>query len=164
MSGSHEVSRRDFVKVVTGFLGTVIGGVIALPAVGYFLGPALQGQAAKDREIEAGLLENYPEGVPTLFSFNITKVNGWERTVNSYGVYVLRRGAEVKIFSNVCTHLSCRVKWREDKQEYTCPCHDAAFDIDGGIVHGPPPRPLDELAGTVREGKLFILFSEGKKE
>jgi Rieske Fe-S protein len=164
MSGSHEISRRDFVKVVTGLLGTVISGVIAIPAVGFFLGPALQSQSSKDREIEAGLLENYPEGVPTLFSFNITKVNGWERTVNSYGVYIIRRGQEVTVLSNVCTHLSCRVKWNESKQEYACPCHDAGFDIDGGIVHGPQPRPLDSLMGEVREGKLFILFSEGKKE
>lgn len=164
MSGSHEVSRRDFVKVVTGFLGTIIGGVIALPAVGYFLGPALQAQSSKARDIEAGPLENYPEGVPTLFSFNITKVNGWERTVNSHGVYILRRGSEVKVFSNVCTHLSCRVKWREDLQEYFCPCHDAAFSKDGEIIKGPQPRPLDTLQSEVREGIVFILFSEGKKE
>lgn len=164
MSGSQGVSRNDFVKVVTGLLGTLIGSVIALPAVGYFLGPVLNAQSAKDRDIEAGPLENYPEGVPTLFNFNITKVNGWERTVNSYGVYVLRRGEEVKVFSNVCTHLSCRVKWRPEKNGYFCPCHDGYFDIDGGIISGPQPRPLDELAGEIREGKLFILFSEGKKE
>lgn len=164
MSGSHEVNRRDFVKVVTGILGAVIAGVIGLPAIGYFLGPALQGQSSKERDIEAGLLENYPEGVPTLFTFNITKVNGWERTVNSYGAYVLRRGQEVKAFSNVCTHLSCRVKWHEDKQEYICPCHDGIFNIDGGIVKGPQPRPLDTFPSEVREGKLYILFSEGKKE
>jgi Rieske Fe-S protein len=164
MSGSHEVSRRDFVKVVTGFLGAIIGGTIAIPAVGYILGPALQGQSSKEREIEAGPLENYPEGVPMLFNFNITKVNGWERTVNSYGVYVLRSGSNVTVFSNVCTHLSCRVKWHEDSQEYLCPCHDAAFSKDGGIIKGPQPRPLDTLQAEVREGGVFILFSEGKKE
>ncbi len=164
MSGSHEVSRRDFVKVVTGFLGAVIGGVIALPAVGYFLGPALQSQSSKEREFKAGPLENYPEGVPTLFSFNITKVNGWERTVNSYGVYITRRGQDVKVLSNVCTHLSCRVKWHEDKQEYICPCHDASFNIDGQIISGPPPRPMDPMQSVVRDGAVFILFSAGKKE
>jgi Rieske Fe-S protein len=164
MSGSHEVTRRDFVKVVAGFLGALIGGVIAVPAVGYVLGPSLQGKSSKQHEIEAGPLENYPEGVPVLFSFNITKVNGWERTVNSHGVYILRRGSEVKVLSNVCTHLGCRVKWREDLQEYFCPCHDAAFDKDGGIIKGPQPRPLNTLQSEIRDGIVFVIFSEGKKE
>lgn len=164
MSGSHEVNRRDFVKVITGFLGTLIGGIIGIPAVGYFLGPALTSQSSKERDIEAGPVENYPEGVPILFSFNITKVNGWERTVNSHGVYILRSGSEVRVLSNVCTHLSCRVKWRDDLQEYICPCHDASFSKEGGIIKGPQPRPLDELQSEIRDGKVFIHFAEGKKE
>jgi Rieske Fe-S protein len=160
MPGSHEVNRRDFVTVVSAFIGTLIGAVVGLPAIGYLLSPAANRQKSEAR-IALGPLETYTEGVPTLFNFTRTKINGWEKTVNSYGVYVFRRGETVKVFSNICTHLSCRVIWEEEEQIYHCPCHDAAFDINGGIVRGPQPKPLNEYAVLVEDGNIFINFTGG---
>ena len=102
-----------------------------------------------------------------MFNFTRTQVNGWEKTVNSYGVYVWRKNEdEVKVFSNVCTHLSCRVKWDAEKEAYLCPCHAAIFDIEGNVQDGPPPSPLDMYAESegnlkIEEGTLFIHFVEG---
>lgn len=160
MPKSHEVNRRDFVKVVTAFIGSIIGAVIGLPAIGYLIGPAAKAKKS-EAWIPLGPLENYPEGVPTLFNFVRTQVNGWEKTSNSYGVYVVREAEEVKAFSNVCTHLSCRVTWSEEKRGYLCPCHDAAFDINGQVTGGPPPRPLNVYQTKVEESNLFIFFQEG---
>jgi Rieske Fe-S protein len=137
-----------------------MGVVVGIPAIAYLLSPALKTRAA-DAWVALGPLENYPVGEPTLFTFTRTKVNGWEKTVNSYGVYVYRPSeSEVTAFSNVCTHLSCRVNWKGDVQEYVCPCHDAHFDINGGVVSGPPPRPMDQFETKVEEGILSILFTE----
>ena len=109
-----------------------------------------------------GLLESYPIGKPTLFNFTQTKVNGWERSSHSYGVYILRESEDkVSAFSNVCTHLSCRVNWQEEKQYYFCPCHNASFDIHGLVLTGPPPRPLDEYQTKIEEGNLYIHLLEG---
>jgi Rieske Fe-S protein len=95
-------------------------------------------------------------------SFVRTKVNGWEKTANSYGVFIIRgEGDEVKVLSNVCTHLSCRVNWDDALKEFKCPCHDAAFDINGGIIKGPQPRPLDVYEYKIEEGNLLIHFVEG---
>lgn len=161
MPRSQHVSRRDFVRVVLTFLGTIMGAVVGLPAIGYLIAPAVKVKRA-DARIPLGPLENYPAGVPTLFNFTRTKVNGWEKTVNSYGVYVLRgEGDQVKVLSNVCTHLSCRVNWKAEEQQYACPCHAAYFDIDGKVLEGPPPRPLDEFEAEIEEGNLFINFVEG---
>jgi Rieske Fe-S protein len=160
MPGSHEVSRRDFSTVIFALISSAIGAVVGLPAIGYLLSPAANRQTSEAR-VAAGLLENYPEGTPTLFSFTRTKINGWEKTVNSYGVYILRSGNEVKAFSNICTHLSCRVLWQEPDQVYHCPCHDATFDINGGIIRGPQPRPMDEYPVTVEDGNIFITFTGG---
>jgi Rieske Fe-S protein len=75
---------------------------------------------------------------------------------------VLRKSAtETLAFSNVCTHLGCRVNWATDKQQYICPCHDAHFGLDGGVVSGPPPRPLDKYETRVAGGLLSIHFREG---
>ena len=164
MPHSPHMSRNDFVKVVTAFLGSIMGLVVGIPAIGYLISPARKG-AASDDWIPLGPLENYPEGIPTLFNFTRTKVNGWERTVNSYGVFVIRKSdQDVTVLSNKCTHLSCRVNWVAEDQFFFCPCHDAQFGIDGKVLDGPPPRPLDAYAGEavkIEEGNLFIHFVEG---
>lgn len=161
MSGSHNIDRRDFVKVVLAFLGTVMGAVIGLPAISYLISPATKVQLKEDW-IPLGPLENYPIGTPTLFSFTRTTVNGWERTVSSHGAYVVRSSeSELTVFSNMCTHLSCRVTWKEDLQEYICPCHDGHFNADGLVTLGPPPKPLNEYETKIEDGNLFIYFVEG---
>jgi Rieske Fe-S protein len=125
-------------------LSSIMGIVVGLPAIGYLVSPATRSQKA-EAWMPLGALENYTIGVPTLFSFTRTQKNGWEKTVNSYGVYVLRKnGDQVKVLSNICTHLGCRVRWHPDIQEYVSPCHDGHFDIEGNVTKGPPPRQLDQ--------------------
>ena len=138
MAKSPHLSRKAFVTATVGVLGTFMAVVVGLPAIGYLVSPA-----TKKREgeawIPAGELESYPIGIPTLFSFTRSKINGWEKTVSSHGVYILRRSeseTDILALSNVCTHLSCRVTWDEATQLYPCPCHAAHFDIEGLVVDG----------------------------
>ena len=153
---SPKMSRREFTKVVSAFLGSVMGAIMGIPIIGYVIDPALKSQTS-DEWVSLGPLENYPIGIPSPFTFTQTKVNGWERTTTSYGVYVLRHSeSELKVLSNSCTHLSCRVTWNEGDQSYNCPCHDARFDIEGEVIYGPPPHPLDTFEYKVEEGVLFI--------
>ncbi|HEY65579.1 MAG TPA: Rieske 2Fe-2S domain-containing protein [Caldilineae bacterium] len=157
----YRLSRREFVNSVLVFLGSLMGGVIGLPVIGYVISPALKRQRS-DEWVSLGPLESYPLDEPTPFTFTRTKVYGWERTTNSYVVYVLRRvGEQVIAMSNVCTHLGCRVKWREDLQQFACPCHDGFFDIEGNVISGPPPRPLDRYETKIEDGILFIHFVGG---
>ncbi len=167
MPGSqHELSRNGFVKVVVAMVGTAMGAIIGIPAIGYLISPATKIQKS-NAWVPLGPLENIPIGIPTLFNFTRTQINGWEKTVNSYGVYVWRKNQdEVKVFSNVCTHLSCRVTWNADKEEYICPCHAGLFDIEGNVTGGPPPRPLKLYSVSdgslkVEQGTLSIHFTEG---
>jgi menaquinol-cytochrome c reductase iron-sulfur subunit len=161
-SHEHGISRRSFVTGVIGILGGIISAIVGLPAIGYLISPALK-RASADEWIPLGMLEDIPEGQPTLFSFTRTKQVGWERTANSYGVYVVRKtNGELDIFSNVCTHLSCRVSWKDDVQEYVCPCHDGRFARDGSIISGPQPRPLDRFEYRLEEdGRLSVHLQEG---
>src|SRR4030043_157463 len=158
MPVSPHMSPRGFVPIVTAAAGTVMGALIGIPAIGYLIAPALQ-KVSADAWIPAGPIANYPVSVPTLFNFNRTKVNGWEKTVNSYGVYIIHNeDGSILALSNKCTHLSCRVNWKIEKNAYICPCHDAYFAIDGQIISGPQPRPLDPYETKVEENILFIHF------
>jgi menaquinol-cytochrome c reductase iron-sulfur subunit len=160
---SEPVNRRDFIKIVTGFAASVMGAIIGLPAIGYLVGPALK-KTNVDAWIPAGLLADYPIGSPKFFRFTRSKVKGWEKTVNSYGVFVVRKDENnIMAVSNVCTHLSCLVSWHADLQHYVSPCHDGHFDITGNVLSGPPPRPLDEFATKVEDGKLYIQFPSIKR-
>jgi len=161
MAKTPNISRSDFVKGVVGILGGIMGVVIGIPAIGFVLAPALKISSA-DVWIPLGPLTDYPVGMPALFSFTRSKVNGWEKSTNSYGVFVYRKSeTETVVLSNVCTHLSCRVNWNDANQEYVCPCHDATFDSDGQVISGPPPRPLDVYESKVEDGNLFIHFLKG---
>jgi len=160
-TSSHHLNRRDFTKIVATFLGSIMGGLVGLPIIGYIISPALKSIEVDDW-ISAGLLNDYPIGTPKLYSFTRSKINGWEKTTNSYGVYVLRdENDNIQTFSNVCTHLSCRVTWQDESQEYVCPCHDAQFDITGEVLKGPPPRPMDRYENKIEDGNILIHLTEG---
>jgi Rieske Fe-S protein len=166
-SHEHGLNRRnfvaDFVAGIVTFLGGIIAAILGLPAIGYLLSPSLRNRntASLDEWVPLGLIEDLVEGEPRLFSFTRTQRVGWEITAQSYGIYVLRKpGNTFDVFSNVCTHLSCRVSWQEDLGEYICPCHDGHFGIDGSIISGPQPRPLDRFDYRVEDGTLEIQLVE----
>jgi len=164
MAGSGHISRRDFVKLTTAAVGSFIAAAVGIPSIAYLIDPALKSTTA-DAWIPLGKIETFEIGAPTLVSFTRSKVNGWEKTVTSYGVFVLRKSdSETLVLSNKCTHLGCQVNWKGDLQEYVCPCHDAQFDINGKVLGGPPPRPLVSYSGDqlkVEDGTLFLHFMEG---
>ncbi len=164
MASSHRISRRDFVKVVTATLGTIMGAALGIPIISYLIDPALNVQTS-EAWIPLGPLENYPVGSPKLFSFTRSNINGWEKTVNSYGGFVIRKSeSDLLVLSNRCTHLSCSVNWEEERQEYVCPCHNAQFGIDGDVHAGPPPTELDRFETQLEEGNLFIKFPAYNRE
>jgi menaquinol-cytochrome c reductase iron-sulfur subunit len=162
-SNKNELSRRDFIKATVATIGSLIGAVIAVPSILFLLSPSLKTEENTD-SIDLGPLENYPVGIPTRFDFTLTKVNGWERTATNYGLYVVRKSdSEVRVFSDICTHLGCRVTWHPDQEHYISPCHDGHFDILGKNISGPPPRPLDEFITKIENGNLSVTLPPIKR-
>ncbi len=160
---SSQISRSDFVKLVTAAAGPVMAAAIGLPAIDYLVSPAL---SVKETEawIPLGPLKDYPIGAPKLFNFTRSQINGWEKTVLSYGVFVVRPDeTQLLVLSNICTHLACRVSWHPDIQNYVSPCHNGHFDMVGNVISGPPPRPLDEFITKIEDGNLFIKYPPYKR-
>lgn len=49
-------------------------------------------------------------------------------------------------FSRLCTHNSCPVHFRPERNLLECPCHQGAFSAqDGSVLYGPPPKPLPRV-------------------
>ena len=151
-----QLSRRNFMSIATAAIGGLIGVVIAIPAVAYVIGPALQRRTGENW-VTLGPTSKVELGTPTLFKTIIESQTGWISTEDEISVYVLTEdGREYIALSNICTHLGCRVRWISDQGQYFCPCHNAAFDKFGEVASGPPPSPLDQYETRVEDGQLFI--------
>jgi Rieske Fe-S protein len=57
---------------------------------------------------------------------------------------------DVRAFNAICTHVDCTVKYRRDRGDIFCSCHDGVYDLNGRNVSGPPPRPLESYKVTLR--------------
>lgn len=153
-----QLSRRNFLAIAIGAIGAVIGVVIAIPAVAYVIGPALQ-RKTSENWIRLGPTSKVELGTPTLFKTTVETQTGWILTEEELSVYVLTEdGRDYISLSNICTHLGCRVRWLTDQGQYFCPCHNAAFNKIGLVVSGPPPEPLDRFETKVENDQLFILL------
>ncbi len=73
-----------------------------------------------------------------------------------------RAGTELKAFSAVCPHLGCIVHLERNDYIY-CPCHAGYFSpIDGGVIAGPPKKPLPEV--EIRIDENGDIYAEGWKK
>jgi len=154
----HEqgLSRRAFVSGVLAVLGGTITLALGLPALAYWLAPALR-KTPSDAWVPLGPVEGLPPGEPTLFTFTRVRQVGWERSATAYGIFVIPLpDGSYDVLSNVCTHLSCRVAWKAEAGQYVCPCHDGHFARDGAIISGPQPRPLDRYEHKIEDGRLVV--------
>lgn len=55
-----------------------------------------------------------------------------------------------------CTHLGCTVPWRDDENQFHCPCHGSLYNARGEVTGGPAPRPLDLFSIEVTDGNVVV--------
>jgi Rieske Fe-S protein len=172
--------RNKFLEFSTLGLGAVIGGLVTIPAVGFMLVPAYEGQGYPD--VDLGPLENFTEG-----QWFVTKffVHPEEGEVSHRTAYIRNNGTldaepSFTIISNRCVHLGCPVQPNGPIQAsetktvrsgqggkitmtpmlpaggYGCPCHGGQYDPEGNRTAGPPVRALDRYEFSVRNGRLIL--------
>jgi Rieske Fe-S protein len=71
--------------------------------------------------------------------------------------WVIRTSSEELVaLSATCTHLRCILQWDKDSGRLVCPCHAGAFDLNGNVVAGQTPRPLQSLKVDTRGGIIYV--------
>jgi len=72
------------------------------------------------------------------------------------GLLVRTSGGTWKAFLAVCPHLNCTVQYRSETQQIWCACHNGTFDLNGQVISGPPPKPLEEFEVNVRGDEVIV--------
>ena len=134
---------------------SAIGAALAAPAAIYLLFPP---KPRKESEwVDAGDLSSLPLGTPEEVSFQRTRVDGWKVTSEKATAWIVKTADDqVTAFVPQCTHLGCAYHWDEPSHTFVCPCHTSAFSIDGKVLGGPAPRPLDRYSTRLEGNKLQI--------
>ncbi len=154
--GSPNVSRRGFYAVLIQGLGAVITAALAIPAALYLLvSPKSKKKAGQ--WVEAGDLSQFQPHKPEEVVFRRTRVDGWRVFTEKTTAWVVKNDDQnVTVFAPQCTHLGCAYHWDEQQKYFLCPCHTSAFGVDGKVLMGPAPRPLDRYDIRVDSGKLLL--------
>ena len=132
-----------------------MAGVVAIPAAAYLLLKPKSGRA--DDLIEVADVGSLGLGQPQEVVYFRTRVDGWRRVREKTTAWVVKTGPrKVTAFAPQCTHLGCAYHWEAENKAFQCPCHASAFGIDGEVLDGPAPRPLDRYVSRIEGGKLVI--------
>ncbi|HUA17323.1 MAG TPA: ubiquinol-cytochrome c reductase iron-sulfur subunit [Bryobacteraceae bacterium] len=148
-------TRRTFyIGFINGVMG-LIGLCLAVPAAVYLLVPPKLREKAQWVETED--LSAIPVGTPTEVAYERKQVDGWKVTTEKATAWVVKKpDNSVVAFAPQCTHLGCAYHWDEPSHTFVCPCHTSVFSINGKVLSGPAPRPLDRYMVKVEAGKLQI--------
>jgi menaquinol-cytochrome c reductase iron-sulfur subunit len=147
--------RRSFGYAVIYGLGALMGAALAIPAALYlFLPPKTRKQQSW---VEAGDLSQLSPGVPQEMTFRRIHADGWKIYSEKGTAWVVKNpDGKVVAFAPACTHLGCAYHWDADTSKFLCPCHGSTFGIDGTVLSGPAPRPLDRFEIKVENAHLWL--------
>jgi Rieske Fe-S protein len=142
------LSRRKALSMLVNAVGALFGGALAA-VLGVFAVRPARG-ATEERWIRAAALGDLVPDIPVPHVLSIPRADGWYRERRRETVFLVWTGArDVHAFSATCTHLGCQVLWDGAAHRFRCPCHGGAYDAQGRVIAGPPPRPLDRLEARV---------------
>jgi Rieske Fe-S protein len=145
------VTRRRFMNLTAQGAGAVTVAAIALPAVGFALGPLFSRVPFKWQTI--GLTSDFTEN--TYQTRTVEIVQGIGEAGDSTA-YVRKRNPDIDTepedqynkyvaLSSRCMHLGCPVRFVAAAERFICPCHGGVYDFRGMVAGGPPVRPLDRF-------------------
>lgn len=144
----NETGRRGFLGRLAMIVGLIAGyGTGAVYAL-QFLIP--RKQKTRYRQLLVTSLNEIPQDGAKTF-----------KDLAGREIVLVNTNQGLKAISTVCTHLGCKVYWEPENVRFFCPCHDGVFDVNGNVVSGPPPRPLDNYQVMVDENdNVFVMVKD----
>lgn len=153
----QEVTRRNFmVRTIIGIM-VFIGAALAVPFGGFGILPALR---KKEPDwSDTGTIKDLKVNEPQERRFSQVVKSGWQEEKQERTIWIVKRPDNtVTAYSPNCPHLGCGYRWFDTDQRFKCPCHGSIFDIDGKVLAGPSPRPLDTLPVKMENNRVLVRY------
>ncbi len=149
------LARRQFLRKLSLGLVGLASVVVAIPIVGFLLGPLLS--RIPDAWRTVGAVDEFPIGSTIKVSFLDPSPLAWAGVTAQTAAW-LRRDAADKFtaFAVNCSHMGCPVQWLPNADLFMCPCHGGVYYRDGRVAAGPPPRPLSKYQVRIRDSQVEI--------
>jgi Rieske Fe-S protein len=137
------LNRRRFLDSLlgTGFASTVVA--VVYPVWRYLI-PPQSGEPAT-QSVVAAQASQVKANSGMVFKFG-----------SKPGLLVRAPDGTLRAYNAVCTHLECTVQYKSDTSQIWCACHNGMYDLEGNVVSGPPPRPLERLAVNLRGDDVVV--------
>ena len=152
---AEDISRRNFYVGAVYGMWAAISAALGIPALIYLFFPPKVRKA--DEWIELGDVSKLSPGSPVEMVFRRNRVDGWKVISEKGSAWVVKLADNnIVAFGPQCTHLGCAYHWDDASRTFICPCHTSSFAIDGKVLGGPAPRPLDRYEVKIDSGVLEI--------
>lgn len=154
------MQRRTFLMWASRSLGTFVAALVAAPGVSYVWNTLRPQSSALNLRRRIVRWKDLRPGEPARFSIVGERPDGWHVKPNEVigRVWLVRRQPDegepieggVAAFTSLCPHMGCQVQKKSQGAGFVCPCHRAAFGLDGvpvqqGEEKNHAPRGLDQL-------------------
>lgn len=150
-------SRRTFLFKVSLLLNGAVGAALAVPILGYLLGPAMKSDASVGDWVGLGSVAQFPIGETRLVDFKNPTRTFVDGDTGKAACWVRRiSDKQFQVFAINCAHLGCPVRWFSESKLFMCPCHGGAYYEDGSRASGPPERGLFEYRYKLTNAGLAI--------
>jgi menaquinol-cytochrome c reductase iron-sulfur subunit len=154
MPDMEDTRRNFYIAGIYGLWG-LMAAALSIPAAVYLLIPPKLRKMAE--WVEAGDVSGLEARVPVEMAFRQNRVDGWKIQSEKTTAWVVKLSdAQVVAYGPQCTHLGCAYHWDDSRGHFLCPCHTSIFGVDGAVVSGPAPRPLDRYETKVENGRLLL--------
>ncbi len=138
------MKRRNFIDVFLGgsLLATI--AAFAYPVIRFVL-PSRRAAGGALSQVTAARVGELAPNSAKIFKFG-----------SAPAILVNSPEGQLIALSAVCTHLTCTVRFDADTATLFCPCHNGRFGLDGNVLSGPPPRPLETYAVQVSGTDIIV--------
>jgi cytochrome b6-f complex iron-sulfur subunit len=135
--------RRNLLRWLLGggFTASIIS--FLYPAIKFMSPPAIP--EASTNEVMAGKVQDLKPNAGKIVKFG-----------SRPALLIRVNETEWRAFSAICSHLNCTVQYRDSTHQIWCACHNGFYDLNGRVVSGPPPNPLEEYTVHVRGEDVVI--------
>lgn len=140
-------TRKALLNYIVGITSLALVSSIALPVLKYITPP--KGGDIDVSKVTAAKAGDLQPNSAKIFRFG-----------NKPAILINTANGILKAFTAVCTHLNCTVQYSQETGHIWCACHNGRFDLNGKVISGPPPRPLEEYNVNVSGDDIIVSKKE----